>query len=165
MDQLGFQVDHAVSTRIITTNRATKTSIALVDNGWLFKTNVMLDWITQELQLSQNRQHTCVPAMYGHFKITHTLAPLIELKIVTRNFLPWDLGSCSMKTTEYKPTITANHVTENGMTTQSNKTSETTNHVLLVESSYSIKEYGMTFLVKKEHATYYVNTQSSLVTG
>ncbi|KAG9299712.1 hypothetical protein G9A89_013072 [Geosiphon pyriformis] len=36
---------------------------------------------TQELQLSQNGQHTCVPAMCGHFKpIIMPSAPLIEFK-------------------------------------------------------------------------------------
>ncbi|KAG9303138.1 hypothetical protein G9A89_005096 [Geosiphon pyriformis] len=33
---------------------------ALVGNDWLFKTNATLDWNTQELQLSQNGQHTCL---------------------------------------------------------------------------------------------------------
>ncbi|KAG9290269.1 hypothetical protein G9A89_022245 [Geosiphon pyriformis] len=31
---------------------------ALVGNDWLSKTNVTLDWNTQELQLNQNGQHT-----------------------------------------------------------------------------------------------------------
>ncbi|KAG9294489.1 hypothetical protein G9A89_009336 [Geosiphon pyriformis] len=36
---------------------------------------------TQELQISQNSQHICVPAMCGHFKpITMTSAPLIEFE-------------------------------------------------------------------------------------
>ncbi|KAG9288251.1 hypothetical protein G9A89_021282 [Geosiphon pyriformis] len=86
MDQLSHQVDCTASTRIITANRATKTPIgkindfpievndiiipikilvmeatqyqALVGNYWLSKTNIILDWNTQELQLSQNGQHT-----------------------------------------------------------------------------------------------------------
>ncbi|KAG9284735.1 hypothetical protein G9A89_003038 [Geosiphon pyriformis] len=54
---------------------------ALVSNNWLSKINTILDWNTQELQLSQNRQHTHVPAMCGHFKlITMLSAPLIEFK-------------------------------------------------------------------------------------
>ncbi|KAG9291295.1 hypothetical protein G9A89_021797 [Geosiphon pyriformis] len=77
MDQLGCRVNQAASTKIITTNGATKTPIgeiddlsievnsiiisikvlvmeaiqyqALVNNNWLFKINKMLDWNTQEL--------------------------------------------------------------------------------------------------------------------
>ncbi|KAG9307222.1 hypothetical protein G9A89_017050 [Geosiphon pyriformis] len=100
MDQL------AASTRIITADGATKTPIgeiddfpieingiivpikvlvmdatqyqALVSNDWLFKTNAMLDWTTQELILSQNGRHTRVPAMCGHFKTINNTAPLID---------------------------------------------------------------------------------------
>ncbi|KAG9306991.1 hypothetical protein G9A89_000905 [Geosiphon pyriformis] len=36
---------------------------ALVGNDWLSKTNTILDWTIQELQLSQNSQHTCVLAI------------------------------------------------------------------------------------------------------
>ncbi|KAG9286358.1 hypothetical protein G9A89_014524 [Geosiphon pyriformis] len=82
MDQLGRRVDCTVSTRIITANEVTKTPIgkidnfsievngiivpikvlimkatqyqALIGNDWLSKTNTILDWNTQELQLSQN---------------------------------------------------------------------------------------------------------------
>ncbi|KAG9305083.1 hypothetical protein G9A89_007723 [Geosiphon pyriformis] len=78
-------VDYAASTKIITADRSTKTPIGkinnfsievnsittpikilvieaiqyqvLVGNNWLFKTNAMLDWNTQELQLSQNGQN------------------------------------------------------------------------------------------------------------
>ncbi|KAG9305994.1 hypothetical protein G9A89_009318 [Geosiphon pyriformis] len=85
-NQLGHQVDHAASTRIITANGATKTPIgkidnllieingitvpikilimeatqyqALVGNDWLSKINAMLNWNTQKLQLSQNSQYT-----------------------------------------------------------------------------------------------------------
>ncbi|KAG9288181.1 hypothetical protein G9A89_020487 [Geosiphon pyriformis] len=106
MDQLGCRVDQAASTRIIIANGTTKTPIseiddfpieingiiipikvlvmdatqyqALVDNDWLSKTNAMLDWTTQELILSQNRRHTRVPAMCGHFKTTSPTAPLIN---------------------------------------------------------------------------------------
>ncbi|KAG9302592.1 hypothetical protein G9A89_007296 [Geosiphon pyriformis] len=101
-------VDCTVSARIITTDGATKTPIgeinnfsievngivvpikvlvmkatqyqALIGNNWLSKTNTVLDWITQELVLSQNGQHTRVPAMCGHFKVTNTTAPLIDFE-------------------------------------------------------------------------------------
>ncbi|KAG9292071.1 hypothetical protein G9A89_017971 [Geosiphon pyriformis] len=90
MDQLGHRVDCAASTRIITANGATKTSIgeinnfpikinsimvsikvlvmeatqyqALIGNDWLFKTNALFDWNMQKLQISQNSQHTHIPA-------------------------------------------------------------------------------------------------------
>ncbi|KAG9298632.1 hypothetical protein G9A89_012700 [Geosiphon pyriformis] len=104
-----INVDRAASARIITTNRATKTPIGeidnlpieingitipikvlvmeatqyqtLVGNNWLFKINVTLDWNTQELQLSQNRQHTHVSAMCDHFKsIIMSSALLIKFK-------------------------------------------------------------------------------------
>ncbi|KAG9289284.1 hypothetical protein G9A89_007845 [Geosiphon pyriformis] len=97
-NQLGCQVDHTTSTRIITVNGTTKTPIgeiddfpfningivtsikvlvmkttqyqALVDNDWLSKANATLDWNTQELQLAFNGQHTWVPATCGHFKVS-----------------------------------------------------------------------------------------------
>ncbi|KAG9304858.1 hypothetical protein G9A89_000771 [Geosiphon pyriformis] len=72
-------------------DEATKTPIGEIDdlpikiNGIivpikLFKTNATLDWNTQELQLSQNGQHTRVPATCGHFKATNTTALLIDFK-------------------------------------------------------------------------------------
>ncbi|KAG9302862.1 hypothetical protein G9A89_022278 [Geosiphon pyriformis] len=108
MDQLGHKVNKAASTRIITANEATKTPIgkidnfpfeingiivpikvlvmeatqyqALVGNDWLTKTNAIFNWTTQKLQLSQNGQYTQVPATCGHFKPSHTPAPLIDLE-------------------------------------------------------------------------------------
>ncbi|KAG9287164.1 hypothetical protein G9A89_003012 [Geosiphon pyriformis] len=100
MDQLDHQVDCAASTKIIIANGAIKILIgeiddllikingiivlikvlvmeaiqyqALIGNNWLFKTNVILDWNIQKLQLSQN-------VMCGHFKpIITPSAPLIE---------------------------------------------------------------------------------------
>ncbi|KAG9299201.1 hypothetical protein G9A89_013849 [Geosiphon pyriformis] len=103
-----YQVNRAANARIITANGATKTPIgeidnfpfevngiiipikvlvieaiqyqALVGNDWLSKTNAILDWMTQELQLSQNGQHTHVPAMCGHFKTINSTTPLIKLE-------------------------------------------------------------------------------------
>ncbi|KAG9299977.1 hypothetical protein G9A89_009705 [Geosiphon pyriformis] len=109
MNQLGCQVDCTASTRIITANEVTKTPIreidnfpieinsiivpikvfimeatqyqALIGNDWLSKTNATLDWNTQELQLSQNSQHTRVPVMCSHFKsITTPSTPLIKFE-------------------------------------------------------------------------------------
>ncbi|KAG9284056.1 hypothetical protein G9A89_022830 [Geosiphon pyriformis] len=108
MDQLGHQVDCTASAKIITANGVTKTPIgeidnfsievnniivsikvlvmeatqyqALIGNNWLSKTHALLDWNMQELQISQNGQHTCVPAMCGHFKTTKSTIPLIKFK-------------------------------------------------------------------------------------
>ncbi|KAG9307034.1 hypothetical protein G9A89_003085 [Geosiphon pyriformis] len=103
MNQLGHQVDWTASTRIITADGTTKTPIgeiddfsievngivtpikilvieaiqyqALVGNNWLVKTNTVLDWTTQELQLT----------MCGHFKATNTTTPLIDFKEESQN--------------------------------------------------------------------------------
>ncbi|KAG9288698.1 hypothetical protein G9A89_004317 [Geosiphon pyriformis] len=53
---------------------------ALIGNNRLVKTNAVLDWTTQELQLSQNSQHMQLPATCGHFKPTTMPAPLIEFE-------------------------------------------------------------------------------------
>ncbi|KAG9303591.1 hypothetical protein G9A89_018487 [Geosiphon pyriformis] len=101
IDQLSHQVDYTASARIITANGVTKTPIseidefpfevndiitpikvlvmeatqyqALVGNDWLFKTNAVLDWMMQELQLNINT--TC-----GHFKVPLREELLIELE-------------------------------------------------------------------------------------
>ncbi|KAG9303719.1 hypothetical protein G9A89_018616 [Geosiphon pyriformis] len=70
-----------------------------------------------------------------------------------------------MKTTEYALITIVNHVTVNVMDIQSAKASRTTNHVLLMANSYSMKRYGITFLVEEECVTLYVSTQSLLATG
>ncbi|KAG9287934.1 hypothetical protein G9A89_017529 [Geosiphon pyriformis] len=74
---------------------------------------------------------------------------------MTRNFLPWELELCPIKITEHEPTITASYATENGMATQNNKTSGTTNYVLLVKNNYLMKKYEMTFLDEEKHITLY----------
>ncbi|KAG9305324.1 hypothetical protein G9A89_007819 [Geosiphon pyriformis] len=108
MDQLGCQVDRAATAWIITADGNTKTPIgeidnfpfkinriqiptkvlvikatqyqALVENDWLSKANTTLDWNTQELQLTFNRQYVRVPAICEHFKNQHTEEPLIEFE-------------------------------------------------------------------------------------
>ncbi|KAG9289425.1 hypothetical protein G9A89_007986 [Geosiphon pyriformis] len=101
MDQLGCQVDQAASARIITADGATKTPISkindimtpikvlvieatqyqtLISNDWLFKVNAMLDWNTQELQLTYQSQYIHVPAMCGHFKTLPREKLLIKLE-------------------------------------------------------------------------------------
>ncbi|KAG9290973.1 hypothetical protein G9A89_011123 [Geosiphon pyriformis] len=106
--KLILDIDHTASTHIITVDGATKTLIgkiddfffevngiiipikilmmkatqyqALVGNDWLSKTNTILDWMMQELQLSQNGQHMQVPVMCGHFKTNNPPALLIEFE-------------------------------------------------------------------------------------
>ncbi|KAG9301105.1 hypothetical protein G9A89_012488 [Geosiphon pyriformis] len=102
LDSGSAGIDRAASAHIITADRATKTPISKIDNfpfkingiiipikyqafignDWLFKTNAMLDWTTQKLQLSQNGQHTRVPATCGHFKLSNirTTTLLIKFK-------------------------------------------------------------------------------------
>ncbi|KAG9297814.1 hypothetical protein G9A89_000119 [Geosiphon pyriformis] len=82
MNQLGHQINRAASARIITTDGATKTPISKID-ALSIEVNGIIVPIknTQELQLSQNSQYTCVPAMCSHFKpITMPSAPLIEFE-------------------------------------------------------------------------------------
>ncbi|KAG9305730.1 hypothetical protein G9A89_005128 [Geosiphon pyriformis] len=82
-----------------------------------------------------------------------------------RKYLRKPHESHQTKTTRHEPTTTANHAIENAIVTQNDKASGTTNHVSLAANSYSTKECGMTFLVKKKCATLHANTQSSLVIG
>ncbi|KAG9295820.1 hypothetical protein G9A89_009049 [Geosiphon pyriformis] len=56
-------------------------------------------------------------------------------------------------TTGCEHIIIANHAITNATDIQSAKASGTMNHVLLVVNSYSTRRYGMTFLIKEEHAT------------
>ncbi|KAG9289701.1 hypothetical protein G9A89_014436 [Geosiphon pyriformis] len=93
MNQLSYRVNQAASAHIITADGTTKIPIgeiddfpfevnsiitpikvlvmdatqyqALVSNDWLSKTNAILDWTTQELQLSDNGQHTRMTAKNG----------------------------------------------------------------------------------------------------
>ncbi|KAG9288758.1 hypothetical protein G9A89_023055 [Geosiphon pyriformis] len=81
----------AANAKIITANRATKIPIDEINN-FLFEVNgiivlikVLVMEATQyqaliELQLSQNGQHTCVPATCDHFKIINMPALLIEFE-------------------------------------------------------------------------------------
>ncbi|KAG9306533.1 hypothetical protein G9A89_004730 [Geosiphon pyriformis] len=108
MNQLGHRVDQAASARIITADGAIKTPIGEIDNlpikinsitvpikyqahvgnNWLSKTNTVLDWTMQELQLSQNGQHIRTPATCNHFKPSNDQL-LIEFKKETRK-LTWE---------------------------------------------------------------------------
>ncbi|KAG9298851.1 hypothetical protein G9A89_015872 [Geosiphon pyriformis] len=159
MDQLSHQVDCAASTKIITANGVTKTLIgeidnflievigitvsikvlvmkttqyqALVGNNCLSKTNVTLDWTTQELQISQNSQYTRVPAMCGYFK------PSIETS------------------TLQQPNSTAAHVSLNALEDQNKLENGTINHAWLVKKLFQTKECEITFLDKEKHAMKY----------
>ncbi|KAG9305085.1 hypothetical protein G9A89_007725 [Geosiphon pyriformis] len=210
---------------------------ALIRNNWLSKINAKLNWNMQELQLSQNGQHTRVPATCDHFKPSNVMsAPLVNFEkekekstweayqILWANInhnellpiLTWDDNDNKKKQREesiWKTTIDAwnndrkEKEKEEDLSEETNKatekltsgwkreyscepikeppyiplkcqdckkklfsmeawiTSETTNHVLFVANNYSMKECGMTFLVKKKHATLCASTQFSLATG
>ncbi|KAG9303544.1 hypothetical protein G9A89_018440 [Geosiphon pyriformis] len=99
IDQLSHRVNRAASVRIITADRTTKTPIGEINNLPIEINDITVPikilvmeatqyqaLNTQELQLSQNGQHTCVPAMCGHFKlITMPSAPLIKFKEEKKN--------------------------------------------------------------------------------
>ncbi|KAG9290358.1 hypothetical protein G9A89_007089 [Geosiphon pyriformis] len=84
--KLILDIDRATSARIITANEVTKTPISKINdlpieiNGIIVPIKILVIEATQyqalntqELQLSQNGQHTQVPATYGHFKTTNTM--------------------------------------------------------------------------------------------
>ncbi|KAG9307409.1 hypothetical protein G9A89_017238 [Geosiphon pyriformis] len=79
IDNFSFEVNSIIVPIKVLVIEATQYQ-ALVSNGWLTKINAILDWTMQELQLSQNGQHTCVPVMCDHFKTINTPAPLIEFE-------------------------------------------------------------------------------------
>ncbi|KAG9286752.1 hypothetical protein G9A89_012302 [Geosiphon pyriformis] len=96
VNQLGFKVDHAATSQIITADGSTKlphgeidsfpfeingivipTKVlvmdatqyqALVGNDWLTKANTTLDWTTQELLINYNGHQAKIPATCGHFQ-------------------------------------------------------------------------------------------------
>ncbi|KAG9294291.1 hypothetical protein G9A89_021650 [Geosiphon pyriformis] len=104
----------------------------------------------------------CTPSM-SHCHNHHTYRS--NTKIVGRNFLPWELGSCQTKITGCELTIIASLATANSMTTQKDKANRTTKHVSLVANSCLMKECGMTFLVEEECMTLRASTQFSSATG
>ncbi|KAG9297981.1 hypothetical protein G9A89_018809 [Geosiphon pyriformis] len=95
INQLSGQVDCAVSARIIIANEVTKTPIGKINdffievNGIIVpikvlswnpintKHSLMLDWTTQKLQLSQNKQSTQVPATCSYFKPSNNMSTLL----------------------------------------------------------------------------------------
>ncbi|KAG9299009.1 hypothetical protein G9A89_020322 [Geosiphon pyriformis] len=96
VNQLGFKVDRAATSQIITADGSTKlphgeidsfpfeingivilTKVlvmdatqyqALVGNDWLTKANTTLDWTTQELLINYNGHQAKIPATCGHFQ-------------------------------------------------------------------------------------------------
>ncbi|KAG9288529.1 hypothetical protein G9A89_015735 [Geosiphon pyriformis] len=83
IDNFPIEVNGIVTSIKVLVMEATQYQ-ALVGNDWLVKTNAVLDWTTQELQLSQNGRHTWVPAICGYFKTTNLLAPLINFEEKTK---------------------------------------------------------------------------------
>ncbi|KAG9304182.1 hypothetical protein G9A89_019744 [Geosiphon pyriformis] len=109
VNQLGFKVDHATTSQIITADGSTKlphgkidsfpfeinsivipTKVlvmdatqyqALVENDWLTKANATLDWTTQELLINYNCHQAKIPATCGHFQKPSTnQRPTFEFK-------------------------------------------------------------------------------------
>ncbi|KAG9307186.1 hypothetical protein G9A89_017014 [Geosiphon pyriformis] len=68
VNQLGFKVDCAATSQIITANGSTKLSHALVGNDWLTKANATLDWTTQELLINYNSHQAKIPAICDYFQ-------------------------------------------------------------------------------------------------
>ncbi|KAG9294196.1 hypothetical protein G9A89_021555 [Geosiphon pyriformis] len=96
VNQLGFKVDHATTSQIITANESTKlfygeidsfsfeingivisTKVlvmnttqyqVLVGNNWLTKANATLNWTTQELLINYNSHQARISATCGHFQ-------------------------------------------------------------------------------------------------
>ncbi|KAG9301696.1 hypothetical protein G9A89_016767 [Geosiphon pyriformis] len=68
VNQLGFKVDHAVMSQIITANGSTKLPHVLVGNNRLTKANATLDWTTQELLINYNGHQARISATCGHFQ-------------------------------------------------------------------------------------------------
>ncbi|KAG9288315.1 hypothetical protein G9A89_021346 [Geosiphon pyriformis] len=77
VNQLGFKVDHATTSQIITADGSIKLSHALVRNDWLIKANVTLDWTTQKLLINYNGHQARIPATCGHFQKPSTNQRLI----------------------------------------------------------------------------------------
>ncbi|KAG9303075.1 hypothetical protein G9A89_000079 [Geosiphon pyriformis] len=112
----------------------------------------------------------------SHKKISPTKLPVARgnqnhpifhsnAKTAGKNCPPWELGLCLIKTIGCRPITIANHTTVNATATQNAKTSETTNHVLLVANNCLTKGCGTTFLVEEKPATHRVNTQFLLMTN
>ncbi|KAG9284335.1 hypothetical protein G9A89_007490 [Geosiphon pyriformis] len=93
----------------------------------------MLNWMTQELVLSQNDQHTRVPAMCGHFKPSNVKTTTLFIEFEEE---------------ENKPMWKAY---QSALDDRNNEESGTINYVLHVELSYLTKECGITFLSGEEH--------------
>ncbi|KAG9294676.1 hypothetical protein G9A89_008155 [Geosiphon pyriformis] len=79
IDDFLFEVNGIIVSIKVLVIKATQYQ-ALVGNNWLIKTNVILDWTTQELQLSQNGQYTRVSATCSHFKTINTPVLLIKFE-------------------------------------------------------------------------------------
>ncbi|KAG9302752.1 hypothetical protein G9A89_009529 [Geosiphon pyriformis] len=64
---------------------------ALVSNDWLSKNNAILNWTTQELQLSQNGQHTQIPATCDYFKPNNITISALLIDLEKKKLKPtWE---------------------------------------------------------------------------
>ncbi|KAG9287812.1 hypothetical protein G9A89_017407 [Geosiphon pyriformis] len=75
INQLGYQIDYAISARIITTNRATKTSIGKIDDFSIEVNSIIMPIKVLVIKVTQYQTFI---AMCGHFKITNLTTLLIE---------------------------------------------------------------------------------------
>ncbi|KAG9301706.1 hypothetical protein G9A89_016777 [Geosiphon pyriformis] len=80
LDSESAGIDCTASARIITADGATKTPISEIDDFFIEVNSIIIPIKVFELQISQNGQHTCVPAICGHFTTTNSTAPLIEFE-------------------------------------------------------------------------------------
>ncbi|KAG9301972.1 hypothetical protein G9A89_021016 [Geosiphon pyriformis] len=90
IDNFPIEVNGIITSIKVLVIKATQYQ-ALVDNNWLFKNNAILDWTTQKLQLSQNGQHTRVPAICGHFKSNNVMTSVLLINLEEEKLKPtWE---------------------------------------------------------------------------
>ncbi|KAG9285425.1 hypothetical protein G9A89_010900 [Geosiphon pyriformis] len=79
IDNFLFTIDGiTISVKVLVMN--TSQYQALVRNDWLLKANANLDWKTQELKISYQRQYIIVPVTCGTFNKQSEKAPVFEFE-------------------------------------------------------------------------------------
>ncbi|KAG9285163.1 hypothetical protein G9A89_004378 [Geosiphon pyriformis] len=126
----------------------------------------ILSWDNKRKRKEENKpQEDITNKITSGWESSYSTDTRPEPLYIPLHFPSWKFGLCLTKTTECGSITIANHVTMNATATQNVKTSGTMNHVLLMANNCSMKGCETTFLVKKEPAMHYVNTQFSLMTG
>ncbi|KAG9301009.1 hypothetical protein G9A89_018961 [Geosiphon pyriformis] len=154
MNQLGCQVDHTASTRIITTNGATKTLISKIDD-FPIKVNSII--VPIKVLVMEATQYQALITTCSHFKTTNLTTPLIKFEEEEKK-PTWeayqketDKGKEKRKEKDLTEGTTATEeITKNDMDTQNVKKSGTINYVLLAVNSCSMKECKTTFPDKEK---------------